>query len=1207
YLSDSLRDQPVAAGTSYTSTLWVNLPAGTTSEYYLIVRVDYGGALLESNETNNTRADPITVPDLAATSVQVLELSGYDANVRWVVSNPSTMTVQGMWSDAIYLSTDAIWDNADTYLSDSLRDQPVAAGTSYTSTLWVTLPTGTTPEHYLIVRVDYGDVLLESSENNNTYAKQFSDSSTPTPTPTWTPTRTHTPTHTPTPVSTFTSTPIQTPSNTPITPGAPTATQTHTPTNTATMMPTPLPVSCENGALIVVAGRIREGDVLQRNIHNVTNAAYRRFIAHGYASDRINYLATDMTLDADGDTQPDVDAEATLANLETALTQWALSQNPEVSCLTLYMMGHGNKETFYLDGVQNQVLTPEQLDLWLDTLEPNVPGVHLTVVIDTVYAGSFIDSPGSISGSGRVIITSSSASGLAYASADGAVFSDSFLSELRNDRDLYATFLIAKATTDTSHPSQQPWLDDNGNGVANEVEDGLVAQKRILLGPATTPTPTPTVTPTPTKTPTPTRTPTNTPVTPGAPTHTPTPTFTHTPTATPTPQLPDLIVQSMQITLESGGACNYTSTSLGIRVTVANVGQTNAGAFAVDLNGGYQARVVAGLAAGASTSVWINHYLPGQNTATVDAGLEVAESNENNNTRAQQLAIPTLPPTCTPTATYTGTLTPTPTLTPTATPTSTLTPTHTATATPTATPTPTHTLTSTPTPTRTPTNTPVTPGAATHTPTPLPTSATAYEPNNSCDEAQPIGVDGSAQAHAFETVQDEDWAVFTGVKQRSYLIEAQVPAGSQVDVSLFVYDECNTTHDSGQNYTFSPAVRLEVTMPQDGPVYLRLRNSNEGASGDRSYLLSVRDTSQPAAKSAVIIIAGRYKQNDPLQKNIYAVTDAVHAMFEERGYSADEIYYIAPDSGRANVDAPATVNDVRIAITDWAKKRVGPSKALTLYMMDHGDPDIFYLDEPNRQRLTPQELDGWLDELQAARSGVPVNVIYEACYSGTFIDGSASISGPNRVIVTSAASGELARASTGGALFSDYLLSSLRQGATLYNSFMEANWAVLSASRLLKQTPWLDDDGDGAANGRGDGQLAVRRGFGFAGSFATAEHWPPYVRQVWGPTQIKNGLGTVEAEVLVNEGKDKVKNVWAVVYPPSYQPPTGGSEMVASPVGIPLIERGNNRYAIDYPNFTEIGTYRVVVNASSELGLLARPVTLEVTTGWQIFLPEVTR
>jgi hypothetical protein len=54
------------------------------------------------------------------------------------------------------------------------------------------------------------------------------------------------------------------------------------------------------GAVVLVAGKLRDGDPLHRNIHDVTNAAYRLFLAHGYDGDRIQYLATDATLDANG-------------------------------------------------------------------------------------------------------------------------------------------------------------------------------------------------------------------------------------------------------------------------------------------------------------------------------------------------------------------------------------------------------------------------------------------------------------------------------------------------------------------------------------------------------------------------------------------------------------------------------------------------------------------------------------------------------------------------------------------------------------------------------------------------------------------------------------------------------------------------------------------------------------------------------------------
>ena len=516
---------------------------------------------------------------------------------------------------------------------------------------------------------------------------------------------------------------------------------------------------------------------------------------------------------------------------------------------------------------------------------------------------------------------------------------------------------------------------------------------------------------------------------------------------------------------------------------------------------------------------------------------------------------------------------------------------------------------STPTPTVTPTATAVTSTAtptATTTPTRVSTSPD-YEPDDTCQQANPIGTDGVVQARAFETVQDLDWVYFDAVAGAEYLIEAQVPLDSLADIHLSLYTDCNSTPDASQDYFFSPTVRMSFKAPSTERIYLRVRNASTAGSGAQAYQLSVNNMAGANAKSVVIIVAGKYKENDRLQSNIYNVTDAVYRLFEERGYSADEIMYIAPDTSRPGVDLPATAEDVRLSITDWAVRQgVGPNRALTLFMMDHGDHDIFYLDEPRGERITPAQLDSWLTQLESARPGTPINVIYEACYSGSFIDAASRIGKPNRVIITSAASDELAKASSGGALFSDHLISSLRRGSSLYNSFLEAEWAVRSASRVMVQTPWLDSNGDGIPNSAEDGLEAARRGFGFPGTFS-GERWPPYIAQVTTPAAIQNGRGLITAQVLVNPKEDKVDRVWAVVYPPSYQPPTTGIEMVEPPTTIPLVERGADLYGIDYPSFDEVGTYRVIIYARSDKGSLARPVTVEVTTGYQIFLPALTR
>ncbi|MCH8160907.1 MAG: hypothetical protein IIB88_03325 [Chloroflexi bacterium] len=124
------------------------------------------------------------------------------------------------------------------------------------------------------------------------------------------------------------------------------------------------------------------------------------------------------------------------------------------------------------------------------------------------------------------------------------------------------------------------------------------------------------------------------------------------PTGTPILEAPDLVVRSMQVTLETGGACDFTSTTLGIRISIENIGSIDAGPFVVDVNGDQQT-VTAGLESGMKASLWFSGFLNGENSATVDATDQVIELDESNNSVTQILPVPTLPLPCTPTPTST--------------------------------------------------------------------------------------------------------------------------------------------------------------------------------------------------------------------------------------------------------------------------------------------------------------------------------------------------------------------------------------------------------------------------------------------------------------------------------------------------------------------------------------------------------------------------
>ncbi|MCL4832283.1 MAG: fibronectin type III domain-containing protein [Caldilineaceae bacterium] len=237
------------------------------------------------------------------------------------------------------------------------------------------------------------------------------------------------------------------------------------------------------GAVIIIAGH-NETFGLQTNIYNSTNRAYRIFESAGFTDDDIYYLAP-VAQDADKNGVADeVDATASPAAFQQAITVWAKTKVGPNKPLFIYMMDHGLADKFCITGCAGaNSITPDEMDGWLDTLESQSGVTEVTVVYEACVSGSFIHRQGggvgdSISKPGRVIITSTGFNNNAYASAQGAYFSDAFFSCVADSGNLKACFDQGKAAVTTTGVNQTPFLDDNGDGVYNPVGDGSVAVNR---------------------------------------------------------------------------------------------------------------------------------------------------------------------------------------------------------------------------------------------------------------------------------------------------------------------------------------------------------------------------------------------------------------------------------------------------------------------------------------------------------------------------------------------------------------------------------------------------------------------------------------------------------------------------------------------------------------------------------------------------------
>ena len=153
----------------YTDSGLVN---GTTY-YYVVSAVNFLGESADSTEVSGTPRLPadavvssFTVPGIAV-SGSPLDVSITTKNQGTGVADPSTTR--------FYVSINTKVEPIDTVLDEVQAVPALGAGTSFSSaSLTVGIPSGLLPgAYYLVAKADADDVLLESSETNNTSARRF--------------------------------------------------------------------------------------------------------------------------------------------------------------------------------------------------------------------------------------------------------------------------------------------------------------------------------------------------------------------------------------------------------------------------------------------------------------------------------------------------------------------------------------------------------------------------------------------------------------------------------------------------------------------------------------------------------------------------------------------------------------------------------------------------------------------------------------------------------------------------------------------------------------------------------------------------------------------------------------------------------------------------------------------------------------------------
>jgi subtilase family serine protease len=167
---------PLAAGAANRYKLSPRLPVVDSGRYFLLFAADVQNTILETDESNNEIAVPIDfevlrpdlTPSLLLAPEEVTGPPNPSATFIYGVTNSGPGDVEGAsWYDALYISTNSVFDDGATLVQTFSKWQTVLSGETYWTTNSVHLPVTYSSKQYLFLKIDRDGALFESDTGNN--------------------------------------------------------------------------------------------------------------------------------------------------------------------------------------------------------------------------------------------------------------------------------------------------------------------------------------------------------------------------------------------------------------------------------------------------------------------------------------------------------------------------------------------------------------------------------------------------------------------------------------------------------------------------------------------------------------------------------------------------------------------------------------------------------------------------------------------------------------------------------------------------------------------------------------------------------------------------------------------------------------------------------------------------------------------------------
>ena len=220
--------------------------------------------------------------------------------------------------------------------------------------------------------------------------------------------------------------------------------------------------------------------------------------------------------------------------------------------------------------------------------------------------------------------------------------------------------------------------------------------------------------------------------------------------------------------------------------------------------------------------------------------------------------------------------------------------------------------------------------------------------------------------------------------------------------------------------------------------------------------------------SKAIIVAGGSTSNE-LWTATQLNSNYAYLALRAQGFNKNELKYFNANTQQdldfnkqyddiSGISSKANLQD---AVLNWTQSSTTDN--IFLYLIDHGGDGSFRLSDT--ETLSVNELDGWLDKLEAALPTIKhITILIDASESGSFIrpfaGNLATLAGPKRRIIASAQASQNAYfLDQGNVSFSNYFWRGVFQGKDLHASFDQA-YQGMSAY----QSAEVDFNGNGKSN-----------------------------------------------------------------------------------------------------------------------------------------------